>query len=221
MRHATGEPRVEMGPDAPALLSAGLLTELAACWIEQDAPILRTLRPGLSEPEIDAIAAGIGLVRPHEARVWWGWHDGADFRRAAPGDVSIGGGPGLSYAPLDQAVELAVAGSLRAERVIRGQTGRFAELSYWWEPSWLPISRRPGGPIVLDCAVREGAPSPILRINGMDEDFRTPKARSVGELVGWWIEAMTIGAWRYEKDRGRWVTDLDRLRPELRRSPLL
>jgi hypothetical protein len=60
------------------LLTEHLLEELAERWRALRAPIADSLRPGLSDAEMDALVSPLGLRLPHEARVWWGWHDGTD-----------------------------------------------------------------------------------------------------------------------------------------------
>ena len=75
------------------------------------------------------------------------------------------------------------------------------------------------GPLVCDCAVQEGAPSPILLIDPwLGDDARRPRAESFGRWVEWWIEALDTGAWVYDAGAQKWHRDADRLRPELERS---
>jgi hypothetical protein len=217
---------------SPPLLDVDLLETLLACWVEQDAPILRKLRPGLSDSDIDEIVEPLGITPSHEARVWWGWHDGATTRRPGRNDRAIGR-ISLRYIPLTEAVEFARRSQEIARKITPGQTGLPADARYWWEPSWLPITPESRGPIVLDCGVRSGQPSPIRRIDHADlvlthprtiaeanrvGGFRTPKARSFGELVQWWIEAFDVGAYRYDKGADRWIYEPQRLRKQLFRS---
>lgn len=219
----------------PTLLDLDLLETLLACWVEQDAPILRNLRPGLSDAEMDELAAPLGITLCDEARVWWGWHDGAKTRRPGRNDRSIGS-ISVRYIPLAEAITLAREGHEIAEKVARGQTGIPAEPRYWWDPSWLPITPVSRGSIVLDCAVEPEEPSPIRRIDHTDlvlthprtideanrvGGFRTPKARSFRELVQWWIEAFDVGAYRYDKGADRWIYEPERLRKQLFRSALV
>lgn len=56
--------------DAPRL-TVELLEELKARWRDLGAPIAEQLRPGLSQEQIDAIVAPLGLHVPSEALVWW------------------------------------------------------------------------------------------------------------------------------------------------------
>jgi hypothetical protein len=52
-------------------LTVELLEELKARWRDLGAPIAEQLRPGLSQEQIDAIVAPLGLHVPSEALVWW------------------------------------------------------------------------------------------------------------------------------------------------------
>jgi hypothetical protein len=61
----------------PRVLDDALLDELGGRWRDLGAPISDALRPGLTDAEIGALTAPLGLVLPEEARRWWRWHDGA------------------------------------------------------------------------------------------------------------------------------------------------
>lgn len=49
-----------------------------------DHPVLRRLRPGLSDEQMDELTAPHGLVLGPELRAWWSWHDGVDVARDEP-----------------------------------------------------------------------------------------------------------------------------------------
>jgi hypothetical protein len=83
---------------------------------------------------------------------------------------------------------------------------------YWWRTSWFPITERLGA-IRCDCAVDEGAPTPIYYADSHDDDaggLTTPRVDSFGTMVSWWIQALESGAWRYVSARAQ--------RPRLRRG---
>lgn len=63
--------------DKSVMLSKELLEDPAARWRRQDMPIAGSLRPGLSDAEMDPLTEPLGIRLPREARTWWGWHDGA------------------------------------------------------------------------------------------------------------------------------------------------
>jgi cell wall assembly regulator SMI1 len=87
-------------------LSVKLLARLEALWVERDAPILSHLRDGLTDVEMDAMTAPIGLRLPDELRIWWSWHDGVDPQPLGPGGPEGDVGVGLSYLSLREAIEL-------------------------------------------------------------------------------------------------------------------
>jgi cell wall assembly regulator SMI1 len=81
------------GASDPVFLTEDLLEQLAARWREQGMPIVESLRPGLSDAEMDELTQPLGVLLPREARTWWGWHNGAD---AGSADL----GPGRCSHPL-------------------------------------------------------------------------------------------------------------------------
>jgi cell wall assembly regulator SMI1 len=83
-------------PEAIRLTEA-LLEDLAAQWRKHDAPIARRLAPGLSDAEMDALAAPLGLGVPPEARAWWGWHNGAQ-------NASVVTSDGKTFSSLERCV---------------------------------------------------------------------------------------------------------------------
>jgi hypothetical protein len=84
------------------LLDAGLLAQLEDCWRACGAPVADALRPGLTDDEMDALTAPLGIRLPAEARRWWGWHDGAN---AKPGYEAPLLGPQRPLYPLARAVQ--------------------------------------------------------------------------------------------------------------------
>lgn len=166
---------------------------------------------------MDEITGPLGLRLPVEARAWWGWHDGVPQRiRGEPSPESSPGvytperalGPGTAYMPLRDAVE-----DYLMDRQI------FAEVEGDPEPfrpaAYFPITRT-SGPVLCDCSVPEGAPSPIYSTHTFEsriEDMQTPVVRSFGEMVGWWLDAMADGAWRWDRARGTWIVEAEKLDP--------
>lgn len=101
-----------------AVLADALLEELALRWRQQGASIADLLRPGLSEEEMDELTDPLGLVLPREAKIWWGWHDGAF--PAPPSSAPASLGPQLQLLPLADAVQTCV--EIRA--IMRGTDGQ-------------------------------------------------------------------------------------------------
>lgn len=189
------------------MLSREQLNTLLRCWEELQLPVVEQLRPGLEMREIDARTSTLGLTLPEEARLWWTWQDGATDAGAEPTSRYIG--PGLPLLSLDEAVSLYAR--LREEAALVWEE----RADYWWRPTWFPITERRGA-IRCDCAVAEGAPTPIYWAYSHDHDERgltAPRVDSFGTMVDWWIDALNAGAWVYDADSGRWGEHPDRLPP--------
>jgi hypothetical protein len=76
------------------------------------------------------------------------------------------------------------------------------------------------GKVACDSHVEEDASVPILNVDYHHVDVPgTLAARSLGEMVTWWIEALESGAWRYEPERDVWNYREDLVPPE--RVPLV
>lgn len=184
------------------MLTEDLLAELEAQWRRQRAPLVEALQPGLSDRDIDELTASLNLRLPHEARVWWRWHDGVRPTEGLAVYRELG--PGLPFYSLREAVELC-----------RRLRGRFHDIwaadgpeavEYWWRPTWFPITERRGA-IRCDCAVADNEPTPIYWAYSHDHDaegLTIPRVDSFETMVAWWIEALQTGAWTYEADAQRW-----------------
>lgn len=72
-----------------------------------------------------------------------------------------------------------------------------------WEKTWLAVASLGG--VACDCAGEADAPVPILKGDPhLFDELGTVAARSFGEMVRWWIEALETGAWFYEPEQERW-----------------
>jgi cell wall assembly regulator SMI1 len=186
-------------------LNQDLLDDLERGWRDQNAPILQKLRPGLTDDAMDAATEEVGVSLSAEARVWWRWHDGvSDYLTT----YAIGG-THLLYYSLAKAIEQYRFQRELAAEVTTDWEGVTAH--DWWHPGWLPwIQNAGGGVFACDCSLPLGAPSPIRHIDHKRRtDFQTPVARSLGEAVTWWTEALESGAWVFDHGRGVWAGDLD------------
>jgi len=106
---------------------------------------------------MDAITAPLGLRLPDEARVWWGWSNGAPRHPS-----------GLPYLPLEEAVDLYRSVRRMADDVAGGAPAGAAHASadFWWERAWFPITRSGhGSTVACDCGVARGEPTPIRVID--------------------------------------------------------
>lgn len=164
----------------------------------QRAPVVDRLRPGLDPGAVTALLEPLGLGLPEEARRWWGWHDGAT---AAPQDpwAVIALGPVGRFEPLHIAVEHA---RMRRQIAFDVEPGR---VELVWPPSLLPLLE--GGNVALDCSGPPHAPTPVWRTDPRAFDRPEVGARSLGELVDWWLETLRTGGWRWSTVRGHWLVD--------------
>jgi len=185
------------------------LVRLESALRAQGAPVLKRLRPGAS-PERLAEPLSNGVVLGAEARLWWGWHDGAS-RTELVWDRSIG--PHYAFISLDDALqEYATLRRITADLV----QGSDHDADRLWNPRWLPFTADPVGPggIACDCS-DPSAPSPILRINWTNwREPVTQAAPSLGAVIELWARALEVGAWRYDRQRRAWLQDLERLGPQ-------
>jgi cell wall assembly regulator SMI1 len=180
---------------AAPILTEDLLEQLAERWRTLRAPIATSLRPGLADNEIDALVAPLELRLPHEARVWWGWHDGTET-----GLISHGIGNHIVPLQLAQAVAryrelLQVAAEVTAD------DETFAPGDYW-RHEWFPFAAPRRADLACDCAVPEGAPTPIRHVEfELPAQSQEPVAPSLGAVVSLWIEAIDSGAWTFDHNR--------------------
>ncbi len=196
--------------DAP-MLDEALLEEYADRIRARGVPFDEWTEPGLSQDEIDTTMEPVGLTLPDEARVWWGWRNG--FAR--------GGGfaffPGFSAVPLAEAVDVyQMMRHVAANTAEPGLPTRETADELWW-PGWFPLDRD-NDHFVVDCSVAPGEPTPI-RIATWEllaDESWPPRARSFGEAVTRWCEAMDLGAVVWQADPGAWVRgEIDRPWPEV------
>ncbi len=187
-------------------LDSALLARLEAQWAARGVPIVDHLAPGLTEDEMSEIMSPLGLRLPVEARAWWGWHDGVPWRPDGGPTPERALGPGLEYMPLRDAVE-AYLMDRKIFTEVEGDPEPFRPAAYF------PITRS-SGPILCDCSVPDGALSPIYYAHTHDsqpEDMQRPGARSFGEMVSWWIDALAGGGWQWDSARAAWKRDYERL----------
>ncbi|MDQ6915721.1 MAG: hypothetical protein M3155_07925 [Actinomycetota bacterium] len=191
--------------NSPRILDVGLLAEFEARLRDQGAPAIDAAQPGLSEEAMQALVAPLGLRLPHEARVWWGWHDGV--ARDA-GDAAREIGPRRKWLLLQEAVEECT--TIRKMNADVWGTDP-AEAEVRWSSSWFPLVHSEGL-VVIDTGVPDEAPCPVW-VRWFDERPGPPHLPSIGDLVAVWIDAIDRGAWRYDREGDHWVSDKDRLEP--------
>jgi hypothetical protein len=124
------------------------------------------------------------------------------------------GPPDLVFMPLEEAVAAYVRTQSGYEQRHTASGG-----PQLWDPQWVPFTIA-SGHVLCDCSVAPEEPTPIRLYDpgALGEAVREPRAQSLAELVGWWLEAFSSGAWRFVKAADEWRRDYDRLPPPLQRS---
>jgi cell wall assembly regulator SMI1 len=156
------------------------LNHLEEVWSAGDPAISATLRPGLTNAEIDAASSRLPFRVPDDARVLWRWHNGQGPHSTSQ---ALRGSQLLS---VDEAVER-YFGNLRAFPNIQ------EEVPYGYEPGWLPLTEAGPRPAVLIDADTSG----IVLHTWMDEDIVRGRLNSLAEVVCLWTSAIEEGAWLF------------------------
>jgi hypothetical protein len=185
-----------------ALLTIDQLEELRARWQQQRLHIVNALRPGLGDARMDELTTPLGFTLPHEARVWWGWHDGAE-----PDDQ--GGiamlGPGRQF--------LSLEASIAHSRMYRDRLCQAGERdsSLNWQLTWLPLSANVT-PTVIECGGPFDAPVKCRTYELEQPDVGMVGVESIGALVAMYIAAYDSGGWRFDATLGKWSGDPEKLK---------
>lgn len=190
----------------PVILSEALLEQLASRWRSQGMPIANSLRPGISDSEMDELTQPIGITLPEEARTWWGWHDGALPPGPDHGNTDLG--PGVPFSPLADAVR----NTISVREIMTGVDG---ELDTHWQHSWLTMNWG-GDTTVIDCGVAFDEPVPARHYRFEEPETGAIGVSSIGTLVTLYIDAFDRGAWAYDRGRGVWVGDESKSDPDSR-----
>jgi hypothetical protein len=73
-----------------------------------------------------------------------------------------------------------------------------------WDPSWFPLIGG-GQPVAVDCSIPDGAPTPVRYVDWERvEDYWMPHTQSLGEMIGWWMDALDSGIWYWDRSRLTW-----------------
>jgi hypothetical protein len=159
----------------------------------------------------------LGLTLPEEARVWWRWHDGIH----APTTTGQLFGPGFQLWPLAEAV-----GSYEVSREVAQQVAddlgkTIADTG--WDPMRFPLVGSGSADITCACSGDPLAPAAV-RVFSFEEALEKPGrpgARSLGEWIRWWLDALEQGVWRYDEKLGGWDYKRELLDRERRLSELV
>jgi cell wall assembly regulator SMI1 len=194
-------------------LDTDQLEQLERMLAEQHAPVVRRFRPPASQEALAMVETYLGLPLPEELRQWWEWHDGTDVE--AP-ELAVEGsiGPGFRFQSTTRAVESSRRSRADAEVVVPEDPDSS------WASSWVAIGS--GGRVACECRVEPDAPVPVLDVDYHKAAYPgVVAARSLGEMVRWWIEAIESGAWRFDVDANQWQSHEELMPPERERSGLL
>lgn len=185
-------------------LTRDQLEALHDAWRAQGAPIADWLAPGRAIERFESDDGTVAVELPQELQLWWSWHDGA-----APSTKPVRRmlGPFLFYLSSNEARELWLTQLQIARRLaVVSPAGPLADPAYWWRPSWVPLTPDGAGYIAADCALAAPERAPIRRVEaGPDLDQTSqPRTDSLGQLVAWWTEAITLGVWTFDHTANGW-----------------
>jgi SMI1/KNR4 family protein SUKH-1 len=165
------------------------------------------LRPGLTVEQVDEATEPLGLQLPAEAKVWWGWHDGAD----SVTNLSIG--PGPFFRTLEEAV------SIYQESLSLAQEAPRPEWIDWAWPRWVfPFAGSTEWCLVVDCRNPGQPAAPVGRRHISDASPFEPGAPSMLSLVENWIELYESGLYHWNGQH--WEEDYMAIPLELRGTGL-
>lgn len=188
-------------------LDAEQLRHLEGLLAHQGAVVVQRLRSPASAEAIAAVEDYLGRPLPSEVKTWWAWHDGTDD--GIPGEHAAKGliGPFFEFHSTTQAIYYTQECRDDAEVIAPDDPDAT------WGKTWLAIGNV--GKVACESSVEADAPVPILDVDYHHVDIPgTVFARSFGEMVSWWIEALEVGAWRYEPERDVWNYREDLVPPE-------
>jgi cell wall assembly regulator SMI1 len=179
------------------LLSEELLLLFERRLREAGSPVARVLQPGLSDAELDVLAATLPVRLPEELRTWYRWHNGLD-PSAADWTFALGNGRFLT----------SLQDSLLSYQtcLITWECEELAD-EFTYRPSWWPIAEFDNVDyVVADTAGEPGGPCPVhaigLRVD-KSPDWNPVRAPSLGAMVRLWIQAIDDGWWRWDDDGRR------------------
>jgi hypothetical protein len=132
-----------------------------------------------------------------------GWHDGALPAHDGAGPAELG--PGRPFLPLADAMRVTMEIQGVQRHVWDGTLGRH------WRAGYIAMDSTELPP-VLDAGVGYDDPVPVRAFVFDEPETATRGTRSIGELVGLWIDAVDAGGWLFNPERENWDYRLERLR---------
>jgi cell wall assembly regulator SMI1 len=188
------------------MLTEQLLDRLAAKLCAHGVPVEEALAPGTDVSSFTSDDGSLHVELPAELRTWWAWHDGRVERWDGPRPL----GPALRPMSATQSRDwwqrsIAMAQDAAADAP---EGSPQTDPDYWWRLSWVPLFSDGTGYLVGDCDLSDAGVAPIRRIKwepDLDVTAR-PRTDSFGQLVEWWIEALDLGLWSFDRDTQRWTS---------------
>ncbi len=188
------------GGDSPALHVQRAAGKLAEAWREQEAPIAQSLRPGLSDLEMDAEERRAGLVFPETLRALFAWRDGADGGI----DERNTGISSWQFAPLSVLVDYHLEPWQRFRELSAETSG--TDLAQVW-PNQFPVFLFPHSVaeqiVTATSSHRDGVHTVWTPTVDTHPDY-TPQHHSLVSLLETWAWWMEGGYIRRDRATGRW-----------------
>jgi len=176
------------------MLTAQLLDRLSATWRAHGVPIEDALAPGRTVESFASDDGSLHVDLPEELRTWWAWHDGASSGAIGPHLTAYSSTKSREWWQTMMSEAATMAATTETEP------------NFWWQETWVPLfSNGAGGTHVADAGVGPAGVTPIRLVDWHHEERLPPATDSLEQLVEWWIEAIELGIWTWEKDRGMWV----------------
>jgi hypothetical protein len=183
---------------------------------QQGVPLTDWTAPGLGPEEQDEALDALALRLAPEARIWWEWHNGGP----GYGPKKLAAPIGERLLTISEAVDVHREYSEIAQSLVEPDIPALANPDDRWHPSWLPIIG-PQLPIVIDCSDPDAPATPVRGINlQYVKESQAIGARSLAQMVRWWIGAIDRGAWRWDTETEKWIVDPYRFAPEFKLSGL-
>lgn len=161
----------------PAFLSESLLQGLERRWNAMGATTAGIMKPGLSDEEIDRIAAPLGFDLPDEVRTLYRWHDGSG-RYEVSWPRSMWSLEGAVRETIDERIE-----------------------HEFWRPGWLQIlGERPY--VRVECLANDlHGPVPVWHEAPEWPPPTRPVFASVGDMITFWISLIDEGLMYWDGKR--------------------
>jgi hypothetical protein len=188
-----------------------LLDRLDQLWREQGASIAHYAAPGLTDAEIDALAASAGIVVPPELRLWWGWHNGVLEHGVEEFEASTI----VTYLDL---LSLETALEIRAANLALPTYPDDPVLGDWyWRESWLPVIGSGNPALYVDTnTVTEAELSPVYRFDAMwERGWNVPVTSSFTAAVATIVRVIEERCFGWSEQDSAWVVLNEDLPPDI------